>query len=136
MSWFCKKPPVPVMDVITPRFKHTGGVFYFGLDKRNNTIYACVAKPPPLDKYDLKPEDLNQIVSISTIRSIYKMKSGGVVVSWTNGRISIYEPLEKGEVLVSNLDSREVLPRYDGNCLFPLQGHAEFDLLECLFKSI
>lgn len=133
MNWFCKKVPVPVMDVITPTFKHPLGVFYFGLDKRDNTIYACVTKPPPLDKIELKPEDLNQIISISEIHSIKKIKSGGVVVWWTNGRMTVYEPLEKGEILVNNIDSRSILTRYYRD-LFPLTGHAEFDLLQCLFE--
>lgn len=124
------------MDAITPTFKHTLGLFYFGLDKRENKMYACVINPPPVEKATLKAEDLNKIVSISPIHSIKKVVSGGVVVCWTNGRISIYEPLKNGEVLLNNVDDRSILTRYDlGRELFNLQGHAEFDLLECLFAA-
>lgn len=124
------------MDAITPRFKHAGGLFYFGLNKRENKMYACIIKSPPQEKAKLKEEDLNKIVNISPIHSIKKMVNGGVVVCWTNGRMTIYEPLDNGEVLLNNIDHRSILTRYDrGRELFSLQGHAEFDLLECLFKG-
>jgi hypothetical protein len=134
--WFCKKDPLPVINVYTPMlYRASKDVeYYIGLDKNENKLYFCNIKPTDLTKSPLEAGDLKHLVDAFPIRSIEKKLSGGVIMIWDTGHITEFERLEKGNIFTkaSNgiwwISTPEKKP-------FERTGHPEFDLLECLFTA-
>ena len=143
--WWSKKLPqpskLPIINVYAPTFckDQKGNTISVGLDKTNNTLWYCSTHPG-----DPSKPILPHLVEAHPIQWIKKKPSGAgsgvrggvlICVDYPHrpNHILEFEPLGSGEVYFSSPCCRSLLtPERE---LFIHQGHAEFDLLECLFQQ-
>lgn len=131
--WPCKKTSLkPVINYYSPTLEiYSGYEIFVGLDKTENKLYYCWAKP-----LDVKNFQGREIL-YDRIHSIKKKKSGGIVMCILNhfgdARYCSYEPLETGECYFSSHKRSGFCTPNPEKKPFEKQGHPEFDLLECLF---